>query len=46
MEKTALYSRGMGPSPYSIEDALADAYAMIRLNAMAKADKPVGKADL
>ncbi len=46
MEKTALYSRGMGPSPYSIEDALADAYAMIRLNAMAKVDKPVGKADL
>ena len=31
MKKTAEYSRGNAPAPYSMEDALADAYAAILL---------------
>lgn len=36
MEKTAKYSRGEAESPYSMEDALADAYAAILLDEAVK----------
>ncbi len=36
MEKTAKYSRGEAESPYSMEDALADAYAAIMLDEAVK----------
>lgn len=41
MEKTAEYSRGNADAPYSIEDALADAYAAILLNEAIKSGEKI-----
>lgn len=41
MEKTAMYSRGESDSPYSVEDALADAYAAILLNEASRTGKKI-----
>ena len=39
MIKTALYNRDEAPAPYSVEDAIADAYAAILLKEAVKTGK-------
>lgn len=46
MIDTAKYSRGEGESPYSMEDAFADAYAAILLNEAVRTGKKVRSCDI